>query len=213
MISISGIKYQKELELLPYLNKSQAGLLIGKRDRNLDKKLSQLKKIGYLRTLKNNLYVTDSFYQQVERQQYTEYMAQVFCFPSYISLEYILMKEGLIPESVFSITSITTKSSRIFRTFLGTFVYQNIKSELFTGYVEELWGSKAIRRATKAKALFDFLYLKKLNNMELEIATDLRINWGNFTNVDFSEFKTYCDISKSKKMMRINNFLQKNYVS
>jgi hypothetical protein len=35
MISISGIKYQKELEAIPYFNKKQAGILIGKKGRNL----------------------------------------------------------------------------------------------------------------------------------------------------------------------------------
>lgn len=213
MISISGIKYQKELELLPYLNKNQAGLLIGKKGRNLDKKMAQLKKIGYLKTFKKNLYVADPYYQQTDKGRYSEYMANTFRSPSYISLEYILTKEALIPEGVFSLTSITIKSSRIFRNFLGTFVYQNIKEELFRGYREDLWEGKIIRRATRAKALFDYLYLKTLTNIEAEIATDLRINWGNFSTTDFSEFQAYVAISKSKKMKRIRNVLQKRYVS
>ncbi|KKU07096.1 MAG: hypothetical protein UX11_C0020G0008 [Candidatus Collierbacteria bacterium GW2011_GWC2_45_40] len=52
MISISGIEHQKELEALPYFTKSQAGLLIGKSDRNLDGKLAQLSRLGYLISLK-----------------------------------------------------------------------------------------------------------------------------------------------------------------
>jgi len=59
MISISGIEYQKELESLPFFNKSQARLLIGKTGRNLDAKLAQLKKVGYLVPLKKNLYVSE----------------------------------------------------------------------------------------------------------------------------------------------------------
>ena len=35
MISISGIEYQKELESLPYFNKSQAGILIGKEGKTI----------------------------------------------------------------------------------------------------------------------------------------------------------------------------------
>jgi hypothetical protein len=211
MISISGIKYQKELEILPYLNKFQARMLTGKEGRNLDKKLEQLKKIGYLKTFKKNMYVSDSFYQQIEKGRYAEYIANTLRSPSYISLEYILAKESLIPEGVFSITSITRKSSRIFRNFLGTFAFRNIKEVLFTGYREETWEGKIIRRASKAKALFDFLYLKKLSNIEKEITTDLRINWGNFSANDFSEFKTYVILSKSKKMMRITNVIYRLY--
>lgn len=213
MISISGIKYQKELESLPRFNKSQAGVLIGKEGKNLDKKLEQLKKIGYLKTFKKNLYVSDLFYQQTDKGRYTEYMANTLRSPSYLSLEYILAKESLIPEGIFSLTSITVKSSRIFRNFLGTFIFRNIKEKLFTGYKEEMWEGKTIRRATKAKAFFDFLYLKKLSNVEEEITIDLRINWENFSAADFSEFKAYVILSKSQKMMRIANVIQKTYVS
>lgn len=213
MISISGIEYQKELESLPYFNKSQAGILIGKEGKNLDKKLDQLRKIGYLKTFKKNLYVSDAFYQQTDKGRYVEYIANTLRFPSYISLEYILTKESLIPEGVFSLTSITVKSSRMFRNFLGTFVYQSIKEELFTGYKEETWEGKTIRSATRAKAFFDFLYLKKLSNLEEELTIDLRVNWENFSSADFLEFKAYVDISKSKKMMRIADVIQKKYVS
>ena len=213
MISISGIKYQKELENVPYFNKSQAGILIGKEGRNLDKKLEQLKKIGYLKSFKKNLYITDTYYQQTDKGRYAEYMANTLRSPSYISLEYILSKESLIPEGVFSFTSITVKSSRIFRNFLGTFIFRNIKEGLFTGYREERWEGKIIRRATKAKALFDFLYLKKLSNVDAEITGDLRMNWGNFSDADFSEFKGYVVLSKSKKMARLTDILQKLYVS
>jgi len=213
MISITGIEYQKELEMLPYLNKSQAGMLIGKKGKNLDKKLEQLKKIGYLKTLKKGLYVSDSYLQQTDRGKYAEYMANTLRFPSYISLEYVSAKEGLIPEGVFSVTSITLKSSRTFRNFLGTFIFRNIKKELFTGYREEVWGEKIIRIASRAKALFDFLYLKKLTNAKEEIITDLRVNWENFSPDDFFEFKTYVTLSKSKRMTRILQIIQTTYVS
>ena len=39
MVSISGIEDQKTLEKMPYLNKAQLQLLIGKEGKNLDKKL------------------------------------------------------------------------------------------------------------------------------------------------------------------------------
>lgn len=212
MISISGIKYQKELEMMPYLNKVQAQVLIGKNGRNLEKKIDQLKKNGYLKSIKNNLYVTDSYYEKVDRKSYAEYMANTLRSPSYISLEYILSLEGLIPEAVYAITSITNKSSRVFDTFLGTFIYKNIKADLFLGFREDLWEDKSVYKASKAKALFDFLYLKKMLNLRAEITSDLRINWDNFSPLDLEEFSNYVFISKSKKMQRILNIIKK-YVS
>ncbi|MEK7163659.1 MAG: hypothetical protein AAB768_00780 [Patescibacteria group bacterium] len=212
MVSISGIKDQKTLEKMPYLNKSQLQLLVGKEGKNLDKKLEQLKKMGYLRPIKNNLYVTDAFFGKNDRGFYTEYMANNLRAPSYISLEYVLAREGLIPEAVYATTSITSKTSRDFQNFLGTFIYRNIKSSLFRGYKQVLWEGRIINIAGKAKALFDFLYLKKMLNLKTEITTDLRINWDNFGSEDLLEFTDYVLISKSKKMLRILNIIKK-YVS
>src|SRR3989344_742034 len=158
MISISGIEYQKELESLPFFSKPQARLLIGKTGRNLDAKLAQLKKVGYLVPLKKNLYVTDPYFQKTNRLFYAEYLTGILRSPSYLSLEYILAKENIIPEGIVNFTSITLKSSREFTNVIGTFLYRNLKPHLFTGYIEEGWDEKVIRRATHAKALFDWLY-------------------------------------------------------
>ncbi|PIV09892.1 hypothetical protein COS31_00055 [Candidatus Roizmanbacteria bacterium CG02_land_8_20_14_3_00_36_15] len=203
MISISGIKYQKELETLPYFNKKQAGMLIGKKGKNLDKKLEQLVKIGYLLNFKKGAYTTITFYEKSNKTEFAEYIANTLRLPSYISLEYVLSKENLIPEAVYSITSITIKTSRTFNNFLGSFLYKNIKKDLFLGYQEKRREDKKIYQATKSKALFDFLYLKKLVNVKQELTNDLRINWDNFTKTDLLEFKKYVKISSSKKMENI----------
>jgi len=211
MISISGIEYQKELESLPFFNKSQARLLIGKTGRNLDAKLAQLKKVGYLVPLKKNLYVTDPYYQQTNRSFYGEYLAGILRSPSYLSLEYILAKEGIIPEGIVNFTSITLKSSRTYDNVVGTFLYRNLKPILFTGYIENNWDTKIIRRATRAKALFDWLYLQKLPHPRSDLSDDLRINWDSLTLADINEFGNYVNLSQSGKMSRILKIIQKIY--
>lgn len=211
MISISGIEYQKELQLLPYFNKDAASVLIGKSGRNLDKKIAQLTKIGYLETLKKGLYVSSTYTEKVPKEFYAEFIANILRTPSYISSEYVLAKEGLIPESVFLVTSITTKTSRSFSNFLGTFLYKNIKSELFMGYRESFWEDKIIYVATKAKALFDYFYLKKMENIKQEIY-DSRINWNNFSQDDLKEFEKYATVASGRKMLNILRWIRKNYV-
>ncbi len=208
MISISGIQYQKELELLPYFSKNAASMLINKKGRNLDKKIAQLTKIGYLETLKKGLYVSSSYVEKVTKESYIEYIANILKSPSYISSEYVLAKEGLIPESVFSITSITAKTPRSFSNFLGTFLYKHVKPELFTGYKESLWENKILYVATKAKALFDYFYLKKIENIEREIY-DCRINWDNFSQDDVKEFEKYTTITASRKMTNVLFWIKK----
>jgi len=210
MISISGIKFQKELETLACFNKHQASVLIGKKGKNLDKKIEHLKKIGYLLNLKKGIYTTSFFYQTVDRNFYIEYIANILRSPSYISLEYVLEKEGLIPETVLALTSMTSKSSRTFTNFLGNFIYRSVKEKLFIGFIDKLQKNKKIYIAKKSKALFDFLYLKKFQKIDPENIKDLRINWVNFSKTDFKEFSGYVKFSKSKKMAKILKIIAKN---
>jgi len=212
MISISGIKYQEELEKLPFFNKNTASVLIGKEGKNLDKKLDRLIKINYLRVLKKGLYTTDPYYEGIEKELYFEYITNVLREPSYISGEYVLSNEGLIPESVFSITSITTKTTRKYTNFLGSFIYKNIKPGLFLGFREKKWQDKTIYIATKAKALFDYFYLKRMEDIGSSVF-DARINWDSFTDDDLGEFRMYVKLSKSKKMLMVLKSVEKNYVS
>ena len=48
------------------------------------------------------------------KEPYAEYMANRLRLPSYLSLEYVLAKEGLIPEAVYALTSITSKNFQKF---------------------------------------------------------------------------------------------------
>jgi len=209
MISVPGIKYQRELEALPYFNKKTAQFLIGKKGRNLEKKISRLKKKDYLRNLKKGLYVTTAFVNQAEKEGFIEYVANILRYPSYISLEYVLAKEGMIPEGVAVVTSVTLKSSRAFTNFLGTFVYRNIKPPLFLGFQEKSFADKTFLVATKAKALFDFLYLKKMSNLKQEILKDLRLNWDAFNPSDWQDFERFVLVSRSFKMKKIYYILEK----
>ena len=211
MISISGIEHQKELESLPYFTKSQAGLLIGKSGRNLDGKLAQLSRLGYLVSLKKNLYVTDTYLGTTDRSHYIELLANALRSPSYLSLEYVLAKSGLIPEGIFGLESITLKSPRAFSNPLGTFSYHNLKPILFTGFSQIEWQDKIIFEATPAKALFDFLYLKKMSGIRAELTHDLRLNWDLFSHKDYQGFTQYVDLAHSPKMYKINRIIQKLY--
>ncbi len=208
MISISGIKHQKSLESLPYFTKSQASLLVGKSGRNLDGKLAQLSRLGYLVSLKKNLYVTDTYLNSVDRPHYIELIANTLRSPSYLSLEYVLAKTGLTPEGIFSLESITLKSSRAFSNLLGNFAYHSIKPLLFTGYRQTEWEDKIILEATPAKALFDWLYLKKITSLKTELISDLRLNWNQFSPADYDEFTKYVNLSNSPKMHSISRIIK-----
>ena len=202
----------EQIEQLPYFNKVSAGVALGKSGQNLDYWIKTHLKTGEIIALKKGLFVTRIYLlAENEKQKYYEYMANIIRYPSYLSLEYVLALWGLIPESVFSFTSITLKSSRSYANTLGNFLYKNIKEELFTGFRTIEYGDKKISIATKAKALFDFLYLKAFDTrqrMKTEILEELRINWDEFDKNDIQEFKNYVKLSKSSKMKGVVKILK-----
>ena len=211
MISISGIEHQRELEALPYFTKPAAVLLIGKQGKNLDKKIGRLDQIGYLKTLKKGMYVSSPFYELADKELYAQYLANRLRQPSYLSLEYVLAKEGLIPESVYSLTSVTLKTPRAYTNFIGNFTYRNIQKKLFCGYGVKMWQGKKIYLASKAKALFDYFYLNQAADPGRAV-TDARINREGLTVKDLAELAEYTDLAKSRKMTKILQIMRA-YVS
>lgn len=197
------------MENKPYLTKIELGVLLEKKERNLDKKISQMIRDEALIPLKKGLYLNRIFYLK-NKINIEEYLSNIIFYPSYISLEYVLAKEGLIPESVFVYTCVTLKTTRKFNNKLGSFTYRKIKEKLFTGFVQKsYYDNYKIKIASKAKALFDYLYYKHLK--ALNEINDLRINWKNLDKVDLQEFLYYVDLSESKKMMKIYKFMKKRH--
>lgn len=79
--------------------------------------------------------------------------------PSYVSLESALSHYGLIPESVYGVTSVTTRATREFEIGGSSFLYRTIKRAAFAGYRAVEMDGQSILLAEKEKALADYLYL------------------------------------------------------
>ena len=95
---------------------------------------------------------------------------------------------------------------------MGNYSYRNIKDSLFLGFKEKNWNNNIIYIASKAKALFDYLYLKSTYNIKADVY-DARINWDNFSEDDLLELTKYVKLSKSIKMNNILKVVKKYYVS
>lgn len=76
--------------------------------------------------------------------------------PSYVSLECALSYYGIIPESVYAVTSVCTKRTREINTPLARMTYRTIRPHMFFGYDILPNGAKM---ASVEKALLDCLYL------------------------------------------------------
>ena len=108
---------------------------------------------GYLRLLTKGHYV---FADIDIDDRSLDLIANRLYAPSYVSLETVLSRAGLIPEKVRQVTSVTTRKTRSAPAGLATFSYRTVAPRLFFGYVIEPNGARV---AVVEKALLDYLYL------------------------------------------------------
>ncbi|MBE0434107.1 hypothetical protein IBX73_11675 [candidate division WOR-3 bacterium] len=87
--------------------------------------------------------------------------------PSYVSFDTALSFHNIIPETVYSITSATTKSTREFRIQGVLYIYHRIKRSAYTGYRPVNYASSTILMASPEKALADYLYFVALKKRAL----------------------------------------------
>src|SRR5476651_313505 len=111
--------------------------------------------------------------------------------PSYISLEMALSYHGLIPESVYGITSVSSKKTYAFDSQFAKFNYRKIKPELMFGYQLVKYQNHSFKMAEIEKAILDFFYVNAKLVAEGEFE-ELRINRDTFhEKVDVEKLKSY----------------------
>lgn len=89
-------------------------------------------------------------------------IANKLYMPSYISFSYALAYYNIIPEMPYTVTSVTTKPTRMFNSPTVAFSYYTIKKEAFTGYILKKEGEKSFLIAEAEKALVDYVYFATL---------------------------------------------------
>lgn len=168
-------------------------------------RLSEWQKKGYIKKVINEYYI----FSDLEINELVLFIiANKICDPSYVSLEMALSYYGLIPESVYAITSVTSRKTHIFDSALGNFHYRKISPKLMFGYRLEKYGKRVFKIAEIEKAFLDYFYLNahiKTNDDFFE----LRINSEIFLErVDRAKLKRYLEqFSNQSLKKRIDNFL------
>ena len=92
-------------------------------------KVRSLEQKEYVIRLKRGLYVVNPEVSRVPLS--LELIANQLYAPSYVSMSSALRYYGLIPETVYTVQSITVKHSRSFDTPVGHFDYSSINRETF----------------------------------------------------------------------------------
>lgn len=174
--------------------------------------LSRFVKRGVLLRLRKNLYVAKSYLDRAERKgifsDYVEFIANKLYSPSYLTLEYVLHENNLLTELPRNMTSVGMRKTDHFSNELGNFIYHAIKDDLFCGFKVIKKGNFSILKATKAKALFDFLYFRKRLLVDRKAIEALRLNLDEFNKGDFKELEGYVAKEGSVKMKEIINWLK-----
>ena len=173
--------------------------------------LSRYAKNHKIVRLKKGLYTTREYLERIEKRgwlsSYTEFLANTLHQPSYLSLDYVLSQHELLTGLPFNFTSVSQNKTLSLSNHFGHFFYHKVKKELFTGFKAVKEGNWTLFKATKAKALFDYLYLRKNHLLDKKAVEELRLNLQNFKKNDRKEFQKYLKIEGSKKMKLISHWL------
>lgn len=124
--------------------------------KSMHNKISDLEKSGTIIRLKKGMYVVSP--NESGKLLSVELIANHLYGPSYVSMKSALRYYGLIPESVYTIQSMTVKHSRAFKNALGKFEYTRCPKAYFAiGIRQEVNDNTAFLMASPEKALCDLI--------------------------------------------------------
>ncbi|RJO60269.1 hypothetical protein C4544_05400 [candidate division WS5 bacterium] len=139
---------------IPVFSSNQVIALFGLSETAADQLLHRYTKSGFIIRLKKGLYAfPDALPPDV-------FIANRLYEPSYVSLEFALSYHGIIPETVYIITSITTKATRRFEFGGKVFIFRRIKKQAFTGYESAKFNGINFLIADAEKAFIDAQYFR-----------------------------------------------------
>lgn len=152
---------------------------------------------NYLKKLRRDFYF---FSDQELNESVLFLIANKIYSPSYISFEMALSFYGLIPESVYGITSAAAGKTKKFKTEIGEFIYHHLKSELIFGYQLIISGGITYKMADAEKAVLDFLYIYPQFKSKADFS-ELRINKDEFkTKINQKKFEKYLAAFNNKSL-------------
>ncbi len=144
-------------------------------------KISRDIKSGKIYPLVKGVYETDA-------NVHGSKLAQFIYGPSYLSFDYVLHVQGLIPEAVYNTFTCATfnkRKTKIHTNYFGTFIYRDVPKEVFHLGVEAFVdGTYSYQVATVEKALCDKLYalspVSGIEGLRALLFEDLRIDEDGF---------------------------------
>jgi predicted transcriptional regulator of viral defense system len=199
------------MEEFPLFSTRDLKLLLGAGfSRSFLNNLENWRKKGYILQLGKGLYILGYLRYAVDPIT----LASKIYEPSYVSLESALGYYGIIPEAVFTTTSVTSRETKTVKNDFGKFSYQKIKKEAFGGYetIKKKEFNISFNLALPEKALVDFFYLNR------NILDGSRLQFEGYRfNDEFKYNKNrlikFSRVFKNKKVSLLTNNFIKFYVA
>ena len=116
--------------------------------------------------------------------------------PSYVSLEYAMMFYSIIPDTVYTITSVNTKSSREFVINNVSYTYSKIKKSAFKGYLRKSMDGNIVFIAEPEKAFVDYLYFVDLGKKVIYDRIDV-------SNLSKDKLIKYAKLFERKSLIKL----------
>ena len=150
-------EFQENVKKMPLFSSNVADIFSAS-PKVIRNQMTRWKKQGLLVELKRGLYVLGKSERQTILSK--EVAAANIYQPSYISLESAMSFYKMIPERVTAVTSVTAKKTKVFHNQEGAFIYRNLKTALYFGFIskKDEYGYPYFI-AEPEKAFLDYLYL------------------------------------------------------
>jgi predicted transcriptional regulator of viral defense system len=204
----------ENIKNLPYLSKTALVNFLDKNSNTLRNLISYWVKNKSLIRLKRGFFVFKKFLEKKDNSlYYSRFLATKMIEPSYLSKEFILQDYQMLTDVVYNYSIVTTKKTNSISNEFGVFNYQSIKKNLFTGFSMKSYGSMEWNVASKAKALFDYIYFNqnKFSKISQNELLGLRLDLDVMNKQDWKKYERYLSVAPFK-MMDIYKIM-KNYVT
>lgn len=162
---------------------------------------------GYIKPLAGGYYMLAT---KKVNEPFLFMLANKIYDPSYVSLESALAYYHVIPETVFGVTSISSRKTNRFESEYGVFQYRSMKPSYLFGYkIIETESNIKFKIAKLEKAILDYLYLHT-EIKSIDYFETLRWNVEQLEaireNLIFSEYLQF--IGKSALIQRVDILME-----
>lgn len=172
-------------------------------------KISEMLKSGELVSLRRGLYLPGPESGSPLPSKFL--IANHLRGPSYVSLESALYHWGMIPERVFEVSSVTLKSTKTYKTEIGTFSFQHLDSPYYSFGIQRVEFSplQMALVATPEKALCDKIILtsgivlRSVPQTSAFLLEDMRIDEATLSSFNLPLITSWIDDAPKKSSLKM----------